>query len=261
MRYDEHRALSALESVTRSGEAPRRRPFVIGQLGQSLDGRIATPTGKSKYISGRAALAHLHRLRAAVDAVIVGVNTVIADDPQLTVRLVDGRSPLRVIIDPSGRLPAGLRCLDPATPGRTLAIRAQDGRSQDGQAETETAYPGLETILLPREADGSLAPARILQALGELGVRSVLIEGGADTLSRALDAGVVDLLHVTVSPIILGSGKPGIVLPPIDDLEEGLHPCAEVHAFEDGDALFCCDLRRRRAAAGKPLDINLEAAE
>ena len=85
--------------------------FVIGQLGQSLDGRIATPSGHSKYISGPEALRHLHQLRALVDAVVVGVQTVIADDPQLTVRHVAGRSPARVVIDPEGRMPRNARLL------------------------------------------------------------------------------------------------------------------------------------------------------
>ena len=80
------------------------RPFVVAQLGQSLDGRIATITGMSKYINGAPALDHLHRIRAEVDAVVVGASTVVADDPQLTVRRVPGRSPARVVIDPTGRL-------------------------------------------------------------------------------------------------------------------------------------------------------------
>src|ERR1044071_4782095 len=80
------------------------RPFVIAQLGQSLDGRIATLSGDSKYINSASALDHLHRLRAQVDAVVVGVGTVVADDPQLTVRRVAGRSPARVVIDPRGRM-------------------------------------------------------------------------------------------------------------------------------------------------------------
>jgi diaminohydroxyphosphoribosylaminopyrimidine deaminase / 5-amino-6-(5-phosphoribosylamino)uracil reductase len=82
-----------------------QRPFVVAQLGQSLDGRIATVTGDSKYINGEAALDHLHAIRAHVDAVVVGIGTVIADDPQLTVRRAEGRNPARVIIDPRGRLP------------------------------------------------------------------------------------------------------------------------------------------------------------
>ena len=85
--------------------------MVVGQFGQSIDGRIATVTGHSKYINGTAGLAHLHRLRALVDAVVVGIGTAVADDPQLTVRRVAGPSPARVVIDPSGRLPATARLL------------------------------------------------------------------------------------------------------------------------------------------------------
>ena len=79
---------------------------VVGQIGQSLDGRIATSSGHSKYINGPAGLAHLHRLRALVDAVVIGVGTALADDPQLTVRRVAGPHPVRVVIDPRGRLRA-----------------------------------------------------------------------------------------------------------------------------------------------------------
>ena len=109
--YDEGTALGGLSSC----RAPRR--FVIGQLGQSLDGRIATPTGASKYINGGEALRHLHRIRAGVDAVVVGVGTAIADDPSLTTRHVEGPNPARVVIDPRGRLPASLAMMgDGAAP-------------------------------------------------------------------------------------------------------------------------------------------------
>src|SRR5258706_10172199 len=99
----------ALQHIRQGGGI---KPFVVAQLGQSLDGRIALPTGESKYINGPAALDHLHRLRAEVDAVIVGIGTVIADDPELTVRRVEGRNPARVIIDPNARLALPCRCLE-----------------------------------------------------------------------------------------------------------------------------------------------------
>ena len=101
------------------------RPFVIAQLGQSLDGRIATVSGESKYINGAPALDHLHRMRAEVDAVIVGASTIVADDPQLTVRRVSGRNPARVVIDPSRRLKSGARWLEEDGTQR-LIICAQD---------------------------------------------------------------------------------------------------------------------------------------
>src|SRR5262245_21345033 len=103
--------------------------LVVGQLGQSLDGRVATPTGHSHYINGPAGLAHLHRLRALVDAVVIGIGTALADDPQLTVRRVSGPQPARVVIDPSGRLPTSAR-LFAADGVRRLVIVAADAKTQ-----------------------------------------------------------------------------------------------------------------------------------
>src|SRR4051812_19603362 len=91
--------------------APAEQPFVIAQLGQSLDGRIATSSGESQWINCDGALDHVHRLRALVDAVVVGVGTAVADNPLLNVRRVEGRSPARVVIDPWGRLPLESHCL------------------------------------------------------------------------------------------------------------------------------------------------------
>ena len=257
MRYEPAAALRALDGDE------SKAPFVVAQLGQSLDGRIATPTGKSKYISGKAALRHLHRLRAAVDAVVVGVNTVIVDDPLLTVRLTPGRSPARVVIDPFGRLPFGLRCLECPklrTTAPLILVRADDL----GERPAVLADPmrGVQEIRLPRRADGLIAPKAIVEALATRGMRRVLIEGGAQTLSHAMQDGCVDLLHVTVSPVILGSGATGLNLPPIDELTEAAHPTATVFAFEDGDALFACDLRRRREVyLAEPGEAAAAAAE
>ena len=110
---------------------------MVAQIGQSLDGRVATTSGDSKYINGAAALDHLHRMRAHVDAVVVGVGTVVADDPQLTVRRVAGRSPARVVIDPRGRTPARAQWL--ADDGaRRCVVRGKGGQ--------DTACEGVETI-------------------------------------------------------------------------------------------------------------------
>lgn len=220
-------------------EAPADRPFVIGQLGQTLDGRIATRTGESRYINGQCALDHLHLLRASVDAVLVGAGTIVADDPQLNVRRTAGRNPARVALDPSGRTPAGLRWLA-ADGARRIRIVAQE-------SETHEALPGCdETIRLPRRA-GQLCPHAVTQALFERGLRRILVEGGARTISAFIDAGAMDRLHVLVAPVIIGSGKPGLELAPIDALGDALRPSARVHAFADGDVLFDCDLRDARA--------------
>jgi riboflavin-specific deaminase-like protein len=212
---------------------------IVGQVGQSLDGRIATESGHSKYINGPAGLVHLHRLRALVDAVVIGVGTAIADDPQLTVRRVAGLQPTRVVIDPKGRLGADARVF--ADNGvRRLLITAQGARC--------TPPPGVEIVALPA-ADGQLAPSAILTALAGLGMRRILIEGGANTVSRFLAAGCLDRLHVIVAPIILGAGGFGLTLPPIERADQALRMPICVHKIGD-DVLFDCDLSAQRIALG-----------
>jgi riboflavin-specific deaminase-like protein len=204
---------------------------VVAQLGQSLDGRIATPSGESRWINSQAALDHLHRLRAAVDAVVVGIGTVLADDPRLNVRRVPGRNPARVVIDPMGRLPEHARCL------------ADDGAQRFVVRVADALAPqGVEVVRLG--GDGRiLAPGAIVAALFERGLRRLLIEGGARTVSRFIDAGAIDRLHILVSPMILGCGKLSLELAPIAKLSEARRPCTRVHLLDDGDVLFDCDLR------------------
>ena len=213
--------------------------IVVGQIGQSLDGRIATETGHAKYVNGPAGLEHLHRLRALVDAVVVGVRTALADDPQLTVRRVPGPQPTRAVIDPNGRLGAEARLF--ADNGvRRLLITAQG---------TRCAPPsGVEIFALPA-IDGHIAPPAILAALAGCGMRRILIEGGANTLSRFLAAGCLDRLHVMVAPIFLGSGGPGLVLPPLERADQARRMPVHVRKIED-DVLFDCDLSAQRVAIG-----------
>jgi riboflavin-specific deaminase-like protein len=221
----------ALEPIIR---AHRDRPFVVAQLGQSLDGRIATVTGASRWINREAALDHVHRLRAAVDAVMVGVGTVIADDPLLNVRRVAGANPARIVIDPNARLPLSARCLDGADGARRVVVRA-----------VEAPVPeGVETIVLPgADGAGRLDPHAVVAALQARGLGCILLEGGAWTVSNFIAAGCVDRLHMLVAPMIIGSGKPGISLPPIDGLDAAIRPRTTVHVLSDGDVLFDCDLR------------------
>ena len=223
--------------IARIREAPRDRPFIVAQLGQSLDGRIATPTGESRWINKDCALDHVHRLRAAVDAVMVGIGTVIADDPLLNVRRVAGQNPARVVIDPGRRLPAAARCM--ADDGaRRIVVRAAPGE----------VSPGVEQVIVPRVA-GVMPPAEIAAILLRLGLPRILLEGGASTVSSFIDAGAVDRLHVLVAPVILGSGKTGLSLKPIDRLAEALRPEADVVVLADGDVLFDCDLRSAQRTA------------
>ena len=212
-------------------QAPPDRPFVIGQLGQSLDGRIATLSGESKYINGTAALDHLHRLRAEVDAVVVGAGTIEADDPLLTVRRVSGRSPARVVIDPRGRLAAGRRW------------QTVDGAQIFVITTASSTACDAKPIRLEAEADGMIAPARMIQALVKLGLRKILIEGGATTISRFIDAGCMDRLHILMAPIILGSGRQGLDLAPIERLRDALRPRTSAFILSEGEVLFDCALK------------------
>jgi diaminohydroxyphosphoribosylaminopyrimidine deaminase/5-amino-6-(5-phosphoribosylamino)uracil reductase len=210
--------------------------FVVGQLGQSIDGRIATATGHSHYINGPETIVHLHRLRALVDAVVVGIGSVVADDPRLTVRHVRGRNPARVVIDPKGRLPAKARLLEDAgTP--VYAIQTAD----------HPRPQGVVAITLPANA-GRIDPHAIVRALADRGLRRLLVEGGADTLSSFLAVGAIDRLHIAVAPLLIGSGVTGIALPPIDRLDEALRPRVTLHRL-GADMLFDCALVRKTASA------------
>jgi riboflavin-specific deaminase-like protein len=213
--------------------------FVIGQIGQSLDGRVATASGHSHYINGQAGLAHLHRLRAIVDAVVVGVGTALADDPQLTVRYVAGRNPARVVIDPCARLPASAKMFN-RDDVRRLVMTTRDGKPQ---------LPADIEIVQLQSFQRRIAPDAILSALQERGLRRILIEGGAETVSRFLVAGCLDRLHVVVAPIIIGTGRPSFNLPPIERLQDALRAPMRIHQL-DGDVLFDCDLTAQRRAIG-----------
>ena len=212
---------------------------VVGQVGQSLDGRVATATGHSKYINCPAGIEHLHRLRALVDIVVVGVGTALADNPQLTVRQVAGPQPARAVIDPRGRLGANAKLF--ADDGvRRLFITTDGSRA--------TPPPGVEVINLPAEA-GNIAPSAIVASLAAAGMRRILIEGGADTVSRFIAARCLDRLHVNVAPVILGAGGPGIELPPLERADQAHRMPVRVHKIED-DVLFDCDLSDQRVAIG-----------
>lgn len=209
-------------------------PQVIGQIGQSLDGRIATVSGHSHYINGLSALIHLHRLRAWADAVVVGIGTIVRDDPQLSVRHVQGRSPARVIIDPRGRLPRDARVL------RDDGARRIVLRTAGGEFRNRSEH-GAEIVFVPADQSGLIITS-LVEALGQQGFRRILIEGGANTLSRVLAAGAIHRLHVLVAPMLIGSGLPAVALPAVQSLDQALRPEVRAFAFDEGDVLFDCDL-------------------
>jgi riboflavin-specific deaminase-like protein len=181
-------------------------------------------------------LRHAHRMRALFDAVIVGTETARIDDPQLTVRLVGGPNPVRVLIDTRLSLPASLRALsDGAAP--TLLIAAASharGRTRVGQAEV---------VALPTDAEGALSPSDILDALAARGLRRVYVEGGGVTVSRFMTAGCLSRLHLSIAPIVLGSGRPSLILPEINDVRQALRPRTR-HVLLGEDILVDCVVER-----------------
>ncbi len=211
-----------------------RADLVIAQLGQSLDGRIATESGHSHYITGQADIRRLHRLRALVDAVVVGAGTVASDNPRLTVRQAEGENPVRVVLDPDNRLDPDRNVFRDGA-ARTLVVR----RAPEGDAE-----PSIQSdvLTIPTTGFDGFDPSTVLKALRNEGYRRVLVEGGGITVSRFISAGVVDRLHVTVAPLLIGSGRPALTLEPIATLDQALRPrCRHFHLGED--ILFDLELR------------------
>jgi len=206
--------------------ALHRGRLAIAQLGQSLDGRIATESGDSWYINGEAARAHLHRLRALVDAVLIGAGTADEDRPQLTVRHVSGPDPVPVILDPRGRV-------RPQGPLFERAAGSPPVLHLVGAGLDLPPPPvGVERIAIPTGRDG-VSPALVLDRLAERGLERVLVEGGGVTVSRFLEADCLDRLHLLIAPLIIGSGRPGLQLEPIQRLAEARRPPIRSHVLGD----------------------------
>jgi len=210
--------------------------MVVGRLAQTLDGRIATASGSSQWIGGRGDILHTHRLRALCDAVVVGAGTIHHDDPRLTTRECEGPDPVRVVIDTARRLDAGFGVFRAGPP--TLLVCAADAPGPDrlGQAEV---------LRIARDPLGGLDHRAILVALAARGLRRIFVEGGGVTVSRFLAAGCLDRLHVTVAPVLLGSGIPAFTLPEAARIADGLRFDWTVHALEP-DVLFDIALDRVR---------------
>jgi riboflavin-specific deaminase-like protein len=207
--------------------------LVFAQLGQSLDGFIATRTGDADYVTGEEDRRHLHHLRALADAVVVGAGTVVADDPQLTVRACAGANPVRVVLDPRGRVPLRRRVFTDGSAPTLWVVGAGGDREQD-------VPDGVEVLALP-DAE-AFTPGRLVLTLARRGLGRVLVEGGGVTVSRFLHEGVLDRLFVTVAPVLLGDGVPGLRFPGTPVMRDALRPPMRRAAIGE-DTLFEIHLR------------------
>lgn len=184
-------------------------PYVALKLALSLDGRIASRTGASKWVTGPEARARVHLLRSQHDAVVVGIGTAIADDPRLTVRDAPGQSPLRVVLDTKLRLPVAARLVQTAREVPTWVICTTDAPSSHEEALAER---GVEVLRAPASAEGRIDPVAALRLLASRGIVTVMVEGGAELAGSLLAAAVIDELHCFIAPILLGPrGRPGAV--------------------------------------------------
>ncbi len=197
---------------------PADRPLVTVHYAQTIDGRIASRTGDSRWISGERSLRLAHELRAAHDAVLVGIGTVLADDPKLTVRLVPGKSPVRVVVDSQLRMPLDANVL------RTADARTVIATTPVASEERAAAIRlrGAEVLRVKADPDGHVDLRDLLSRLRAEGIRSLLIEGGRGVITTALRQRVVDRLTVCIGPKVLGEGIAAVGDLHIDRLRDAM---------------------------------------
>lgn len=182
-------------------------PFVTVKFAQTLDGRIATAAGTSRWISSPPSRKIAHRLRAHHDAILVGVGTVLADDPELTVRLVKGRNPTRIVLDSQLSIPPGARVLKDQPAARTFVAATPAADKEKLAALRQT---GIEVLTVPPDTDGRVDIGRLLKTLARRQISSVLVEGGAETITSFLRLGLADRLVVFIAPKVLGRGTDAV---------------------------------------------------
>ena len=215
---------------------------VIAQLAQSADGFIAARGGDAEFVSGEADRTHLHHLRAAVDAVLVGATTVTRDNPQLTVRAVEGENPVRVLLDPRARIPVTSRVLQ-CPDARTLWLIGQDAEvpTEVGEHVEVVRLPAGTTQTFDEQVSGgndgaagtSVDPAAVLRVVREHVSGSILVEGGGKSVSAFLSAGLLDRLFLTVAPVLIGDGVPGVRFEGSAVMGEALRAPFRRYTFED----------------------------
>ncbi|MET0209667.1 MAG: RibD family protein, partial [Burkholderiaceae bacterium] len=222
--------------------AARNGTQCIGQLGQSLDGCVATAGGDSAFVNGPEVLAHLHRLRALSDAVIVGAGTAALDNPRLTTRRVAGPNPVRVVIDPTLRVPAIAHLFTDDDAPTLLVCNA----ARHSQAAAR--FGAARVLGVPCDSAGALDLGVMKQMLAMRGLHVLFVEGGGVTVSRFIAQRQLDRLHLSIAPVVIGGGRAGLQLTPSQTMRQALRPPARLFAMGD-DALWDLDLRQGQQIA------------
>lgn len=193
-------------------------PYVIYKTAMTLDGNIATVTGHSRWVTGEASRRHVHRLRAQCDAVMVGVDTIIVDNPQLTVRHVRGRNPFRIIVDTRLRTPESVAVLSGDLANKTVIATCESNPRVHRRYELQGA-----TVLVCEELNGRVSMADLLRKLGALGMQTILLEGGSRLAGDMLQAGLIDEFMLFYAPKIIGSdGFSSFALQGITTMEQAV---------------------------------------
>jgi 3,4-dihydroxy 2-butanone 4-phosphate synthase/GTP cyclohydrolase II len=238
----------ALDATTLLGDVRPRtdRPYVVLKYAQTLDGRIATGSGDAKWISGPGERRISHALRAACDAVAVGAGTVLADDPLLTVRMVPGASPIRVILDSTIRLPSEAQVF--GTDARTIVLTTE---RSDPDRRARLRARGV-TVAVVRETPDGIDLADGLAQLQRLGIRSLLVEGGARVITSMLRGRLADRVVVAVAPLLLGKGTEAVGDLGTSLVADGLRLANRVVHQAGPDLLIAGDLDTSAQPAAAP---------
>ncbi len=193
-----------------------KKKFYIGQIGQSLDGKIALLNGNSHYINDKNSISYLHSLRSICDAVVVGVNTIRKDDPLLTTRAIKGSNPQRIIIDPSLKLTNKYQVFKDGMPNIIFT-----------HSKINKKFNNTQIYKLPERNFTNL----IYQNINRLGYKLVLVEGGSKTISKFLENKLLNIMQFIIAPTIIGSGINSINIEPISNLKNVIRTKNNIYKF------------------------------
>jgi len=221
-----------------------RSTHVVGHLGQSLDAQIATHTGDAFFVTGEQNRKHLHKLRSLCHAVIVGANTVAVDNPQLTARAVQGRNPVRVVIDPQARLDRHYTIFNDKQALTYIVHQSNVDTQALNKADRDQGIAEQVKRLIVPNSEQHLCYESIVTLLGDHHLTRLLVEGGGITVSRFLQANSLHRLQLAVAPLLVGAGRPAIQIPSVDKMMDSMRAPFQLYRMGD-DVMWDFDLSCR----------------